>query len=277
MGARDQLIGYLEAAGWTAPTGTELLWRYGFGGGAVSVPEEIHDGSMAWGMLLREVAGIERRALADVLAGVDAAGGAGAAPLRMWGRYNLSPRCEMLPFVDVDGVCNRCGIVLTGRRTKWCSNECESVVRGEHDWSVARRLAVERDGGRCVRCGGDGSEQRPKRWYTVERPQAESLFGVRIGWRETISVPGHKLPWLEVNHIDPRVGRGYLWGCHNHLANLETLCHGCHVVETKRQAAQRRGASAAAHSGVDDGQLSFEDAAEVNAPYLQRISIDTYA
>lgn len=263
MTARDQLIAYLAEAGWVAPTGAELLWRHE-GSRAVSVPDEIHDGSMVWGLLVREVAAVQGSALADVLAGIDAAGGPGAAPLRMWGRYNLSPRCEMLPFVDVDGVCNRCGTMLTGRRTKWCSDDCESVVRGEHDWSVARRLTVERDGGHCVRCGGDGSEQRPKRWYAIERPQAEALFGVRIGWRETISVPGNKLPWLEVNHIDPRVGRGYLWGCHNHLTNLETLCHGCHVVETNRQAAQRRGNSGddlAGDSGADDGQLSFEDVA----------------
>lgn len=40
---------------------------------------------------------------------------------------------------------------------------------------------------------------------------------------------------LEVNHRDPRRGRGYQAGCHNHLDKLETLCHPCHVDETTRQ------------------------------------------
>lgn len=42
---------------------------------------------------------------------------------------------------------------------------------------------------------------------------------------------------LEVNHVEPRRGRGYALGCHNHLANLETLCHPCHVTVTAEQRA----------------------------------------
>ena len=43
---------------------------------------------------------------------------------------------------------------------------------------------------------------------------------------------------LEVNHIELRDGAGYASGCWNHLENLETLCHDCHVVVTNEQ---RRG------------------------------------
>jgi 5-methylcytosine-specific restriction endonuclease McrA len=39
----------------------------------------------------------------------------------------------------------------------------------------------------------------------------------------------------EVNHIEPRRGRGYNLGCHNHAENLETLCHACHLDVTKSQ------------------------------------------
>jgi hypothetical protein len=46
---------------------------------------------------------------------------------------------------------------------------------------------------------------------------------------------GHE---LEVNHIEPRRGKGYAWGCHHHPEKLETLCRTCHVDETTRQ---RRG------------------------------------
>lgn len=45
---------------------------------------------------------------------------------------------------------------------------------------------------------------------------------------------------LEVNHIEPRNGKGYRPGCHHHLDNLETLCHPCHVAITNEQRATRR-------------------------------------
>ncbi|MCU1454052.1 MAG: 67, gp67 [Acidimicrobiales bacterium] len=40
---------------------------------------------------------------------------------------------------------------------------------------------------------------------------------------------------LEVNHVEPRLGRGYQAGCHHHLDGLETLCHRCHVQVTSAQ------------------------------------------
>lgn len=48
---------------------------------------------------------------------------------------------------------------------------------------------------------------------------------------------------LEVNHIVPVVGRREWFGCTNHLSNVETLCHGCHVIVTKEQFAARRAAA----------------------------------
>jgi 5-methylcytosine-specific restriction endonuclease McrA len=44
---------------------------------------------------------------------------------------------------------------------------------------------------------------------------------------------------LEVNHIDPREGRGYAASCAHHLENLETLCRRCHAAVTARQARER--------------------------------------
>lgn len=40
---------------------------------------------------------------------------------------------------------------------------------------------------------------------------------------------------LEVNHIEPILGRHGQNGCHHHLEGIETLCHACHVTETNRQ------------------------------------------
>lgn len=121
---------------------------------------------------------------------------------------------NLTPFADTPGVCDHCGNPLTGRRTRWCSDACSVVVFQAHDWNSARRAAKRRDNYRCVTCGAT---------ETVDKNLRSSL---------------------EVNHIEPRVGRGYGMGCWNHLDNLETLCHDCHVKVTKAQAAARRAAQA---------------------------------
>lgn len=114
--------------------------------------------------------------------------------------------CTQLPFADDPTRCDRCGLELTGRRRRWCSQACQARHVWNHRWSRARSAAKRRDRHRCVTCGA----------------------------RER----------LEVNHIVPRVGGGYGWGCWNHLENLETLCHDCHVVVTNTQRATRRAALA---------------------------------
>ena len=131
--------------------------------------------------------------------------------------------CPHLPHEHTRGVCDRCGTALTGRRKRWCCDACMNEWRSQHDWTLARDRAKKRDGNRCVKCG------------------AEKAYD----WREP-----EKTVRLEVNHIVPRVGRGYGFGCHNHLDNLETLCHPCHVEVTKQQAAERR--------SVSSPQLNFE-------------------
>lgn len=109
---------------------------------------------------------------------------------------------EFTPYADTPGVCDHCGKELKGRRRRWCSQACSDELTRQHDWGWARNAAKRRDGQKCVRCGKTHS--------------------------------------LEVNHIVPRVGRGYGWGCHNHLSNLETLCHWCHLEVTAQQRAERR-------------------------------------
>lgn len=117
---------------------------------------------------------------------------------------------NLTPFADVAGVCDHCGTPLDGRRRRWCSDTCARVEFNAHDWNQARRAAKKRDGYKCVTCG---------------RPD---------------DVDDNYRSILEVNHIVPRVGKGYGMGCWNHLDNLETLCHDCHVKVTKQQAADRR-------------------------------------
>lgn len=121
--------------------------------------------------------------------------------------------CPHLPYEDQPGVCDRCGATLTGRQRRWCSDRCQFEWRREHDWGSARSAAVERDDHTCRHCGARE----------------------RYDWRN----PAEAVR-LEVNHIDPREGRGYGFGCHNHLDNLETLCTPCHRTVTNAQAAERR-------------------------------------
>jgi hypothetical protein len=96
--------------------------------------------------------------------------------------------------------CFLCGSPLPPRRTRWCSDPCWQLWFANHEWQAASFAAKRRDQQRCVRCSADAEE---------------------------------------VNHIDPRYGRGYHQGCHNHLDRLESLCHVHHVVETNRQRAER--------------------------------------
>jgi hypothetical protein len=63
--------------------------------------------------------------------------------------------------------------------------------------------------------------------------------GQYIMWSRIYLLQHRESNWLEVNHIDPRVGQGYNSGCWNHQDNLETLCHKCHVKTTRRQLLQR--------------------------------------
>lgn len=51
--------------------------------------------------------------------------------------------------------CCECGKPLTGRRTRWCSQECVDAYLVRADPSFARRAVFERDQGVCARCGLD--------------------------------------------------------------------------------------------------------------------------
>lgn len=160
-------------------------------------------------------------------------------------KYGLHSDCTVLPHLDTPGVCNRCGAPLFGRRTEWCSDKCQREFRQQHDWNAARAAALVRDGHRCVRCGGDGSEQRETRWHPAFSESQLRRLGVELLTNEPITailIAAVREPWLEVNHIAPRNGQGYGWGCAHHLDGLETLCHQHHVEVTRDQAVARRAA-----------------------------------
>lgn len=140
----------------------------------------------------------------------------------------IDPNCPLLPKVPPHkpGRCDSCSRRLPPRRRRWCSNHCATriytAIARQHEWTSARAAAVKRDKYRCRRC---------------RVTQSQLVLGCTC---HTYGTCQHQ---LEVNHIEPRNGQGYGKGCHHHLDNLETLCHNCHVVETKRQRNMRIAAS----------------------------------
>jgi hypothetical protein len=153
--------------------------------------------------------------------------------------------------------CFVCGGTLPERRLYWCSDECVRRWTTNHEWSAASRERVRLDRERCVRCGVKGG---PTGVVTCEldgdpfpcavvqaNPDPPSSDPTAYGGPEYVArlraTRGHwqktEAVVLEVNHVDPRNGRGYHQGCHHHLDRLESLCHGCHVEETNAQRAAR--------------------------------------
>lgn len=109
---------------------------------------------------------------------------------------------------------------------------------------MARHMAKVRDNQACVRCGAthglDAFEmaiyqsmlaavdrlRTPPPLYLSARAQAHAF------WAALTKDRG-----LEVNHKVPLQGRARTASCEHHSSNLETLCHGCHVAETRSQRA----------------------------------------
>lgn len=112
--------------------------------------------------------------------------------------------CSMTPAeAKVHGNCRWCGKGLPRNKDgsihktrRWCSAKCSDTFTRNHYWAWARKAALRRDKNRCT-CGS-----------TLK---------------------------LQVHHIVPRRGQGYGTGCWNHLSNLLTQCHKCHVVLTNEQ------------------------------------------
>lgn len=128
--------------------------------------------------------------------------------------------CSLAFGDNPDRHCAWCGTDLPKRRRRWCSDACDNEFGRNHAWNAARPAALRRDDHRCTR---EGCDSRLK---------------------------------LEVNHRTPILGRHHEFGCHHHLAGLETLCHRHHVDVTNAQRAARR----AGHEGsvrIDTQQLDL--------------------
>lgn len=122
--------------------------------------------------------------------------------------------------------CRWCDGELTGRRTRWCSNECANAFGRNHWWSAASAAAKRRDSHRCVECGSGPGAIDTGEWASVRRKPVR----------------------LEVHHRVPVLGRHDKSGCHHHLDGLVTLCAPCHL-DAHRELRERE--------RVSDGQLQI--------------------
>jgi hypothetical protein len=111
-----------------------------------------------------------------------------------------------------------CRAALPPRRTAFCSDRHAQEFERNHVWIHARRVARRRAKWACERCGFRPSGIR-------KDPEARRAYA------------RHELR-LEVNHVEPLEGAYRSVTCANHQANLEVLCHGCHLAVTNAQRAR---------------------------------------
>lgn len=149
--------------------------------------------------------------------------------------------------------CRNCGNMPPAKSGLhfYCSARCRNEYDRNHYWSTAREYVVQEAsrlaGGtgryfRCARCQQDVptmyavltvfDEAWPPGRGTDVAPINDYL---RIRARNIVVNTVPRAP--EVNHIHPVNGLRRTWGCEHHLANLEALCHGCHLIVTAEQRA----------------------------------------
>lgn len=164
---------------------------------------------------------------------------------------HLVGRCD-----ECRGRCRECGAKLEGRRRSWCSDECVELYMVRSHPSAARRAVLERDAGVCAECHlgtlvleadlerlarevcrrwfeerGDQlgygstfwlSRQCPRKLYERIRVARQVRLEL-LGW-------GHlfrRRSFWDADHVVPRAAGG-----ESIMANLQTLCVGCHSAKT---------------------------------------------
>lgn len=144
-------------------------------------------------------------------------------------RRNHLEMSVIFPSVE-KGICAcGCGNVLTGRRRRWFSDECQwfavtvhQIISGDAD--TARRVfngVFDKES--CQICGRTDNDI-PRKSFN---PEGETDFDKRrILWNKEIKEMANK---IHVEHIVPvHKGGGGCW-----LSNYQLLCEDCHKIKTK--------------------------------------------
>lgn len=116
------------------------------------------------------------------------------------------------PLLKPNG-CGWCGRKLKGRQTRWCSRTCAREFTANHRFTQAKAAV-----------------KKPITWYLCANAN-ENGNGHAYG-PEGCEGFTQK---IEINHIEPCIGKQGVWGCHHHLDNLEGLCKPCHLAATATQ------------------------------------------
>lgn len=151
-------------------------------------------------------------------------------PLRRVVALYLDPhdaRALTCPLMRWDGDparCRWCDGPLPPRRRRWCSDECNNAYGRNHMWAPARGAALRRDGPYARDGGGRGDDGWRCAWPGCPGTAALRARGLTGA--------------VEVDHIEPILGRHGEFGCHHHLEGLQTLHVVCH--ELKHHGARSR-------------------------------------
>lgn len=144
-------------------------------------------------------------------------------------------------------ICRWCGKPLPGRRTAWCSSECEHEYKIRAWPSYAAGKVYNRDLGVCAACGLDTREFQKRTRYVWKLQGGwfyEPVDHLRVWARKKIehwcsqgwpinALNGSRRPW-DCDHIHSVVEGGGECG----LDNLQTLCIPCHKKKTAELAAK---------------------------------------
>ena len=175
----------------------------------------------------------------------------------------MKPRWEAENGIQADH-CRECGLSpLPGRRTSWCSDDCVDTYMVRAHQSYARRMVWERDQGVCAECLLDTREieallgevttktvnfwnqVRGSQFYDgrrLDRDWPERLRSqVRIARQEILEEFNWEHLWerrslWDADHVIPKAEGGP-----SEMANLQTLCLGCHREKTHEQRRRNSG------------------------------------
>ncbi|ORW24577.1 hypothetical protein AWC17_03290 [Mycobacterium nebraskense] len=111
--------------------------------------------------------------------------------------------CDIAPHFKDPNRCGICGSILPQHcdTSGFCGDDCARVFFVNHNWDLARRAAAHHADYTCQRCGHHADTRNDPMAHTRE---------------------------LVVRHRQrPQSGNYRSRGCHQHLANLITLCRSC--------------------------------------------------
>lgn len=130
-------------------------------------------------------------------------------------------------------LCCWCSESLSGRKRRWCGEECvHEYLVVKSDQNYLRGVAWRRDRGVCSSCKVDTERLYHQYHASINRDNEEEVTGrlKDLGFHETASSfwqADHKVPVSEGGNL---LGPG----------NIQTLCLSCHKRKTKNQRKNRK-------------------------------------